>query len=174
MNKKLPVILSLLLLPAAALLSFWLFRDSDHKQLRRTLDELCDIVSKSTNENPAVSGLKANRADKVFAPKCEVRIGRHFFDGTYTATEMGANIMRFKSSFREIKISSSDLETALTPPSENTPPTAKLYFTGRCVGVLKNAPQEKVDEIRDVEAAAVKTEKGWRLTNIVIVKILQK
>ena len=174
MKKTLLTICGVLLLLAAGSFLFLIFRDSDEKQLRRTLDELWDIVSKSSGENHAVSGLKANRANKVFAPRCEVRIGRHLFDGTYSATEMGANIMRFKSSFSEIKISYSDLETAISTTPENVPRTAKLYFTGQCTGSLKNSPREKINEIRDVEAAAVKTEKGWRLTNIVIVKVLQK
>ena len=173
--KKMHLIISaVLLLFVTALLFFCFFRNDDKRELRRTLDELCDIVSKSTGENHAVSGLKANRADKVFASGCEISIGRHFFDGKYTATEMGANIMRFKAAFKEIKLSYSDFEAAVSTVPGDAGRTAKLYFTGRCVGVLKNAPQEKIDEIRDVEALAVKSEKGWRLTKVFIVKVLQK
>ena len=90
MKKKFLFLLGTLLLLAAGVLCFYFFRDNPHRQIRRTLNELCEIVSKGSGENPAVSGLKANRADKVFAPKCEIKIGRHLFDGIYTPTVIGA------------------------------------------------------------------------------------
>ncbi|MBR2874117.1 MAG: hypothetical protein IKB99_11520 [Lentisphaeria bacterium] len=174
MKKKFLFLLGTLLLLTVGVLCFYFFRDNPHRQIRRTLNELCEIVSKGSGENPAVSGLKANRADKVFAPKCEIKIGRHLFDGIYTPTVLGANIMRFKSTFKWIKISYSDLEFAINHKEDGTPSAAKIFFTGQCTGVLKNAPQEKINEIRDVEAVVINTEKGWRITHLVINKILQK
>ena len=173
MKKKFLFLLGTLLLLAAGVLCFHFFRDNPHRQIRRTLNELCEIVSKGSGENPAVSGLKANRADKVFAPKCEIKIGRHLFDGIYTPTVIGANIMRFKTLFKWLKISYSDLTTAISY-TDGSPVSAKLFFTGSCSGIQKTGHQEKIDEIRDVEARAVKTDKGWRITYLFINKVLQK
>lgn len=175
MKKKIFYIAGTLVVLLAAIFSFYFFRDDDKKQLRRNLDELCEIISKSTGENPAVSGLKANRADKVFAHRCHVKIGRFFTDGSYTPTEIGANIMRFKGAFKWIKVSYSDLEFAIsTVPGTRNAASAKIFFTGSCTGSLKNANPDRVDEIRDVEILAEKGEKGWRFKSIVITKILQK
>lgn len=168
MKRKLICAAGILLLAAAGVLLYYVCRDTDEKQLRRMLDELCEIVSKSSGENPAVSGLKANRADKVFANRCDIRFGRFFFNGTYTPTEIGANIMRFKGLFKEIDVSYSELVLAISDKR------AKLFFTGRCVGVPKNNPGEKTEEIRDLNGLAQKGENGWRIIALDIVKVLEK
>ena len=172
MKKILPSVIAVLFFGAGLVGAFFFFRDSEEKQLRRMLDELCEIVQKSSGENHAVSGLKANRADKIFAPRCEIKFGRHLFDGSYTPTELGANIMRFKGVFKELDISYTDLSIAVSDVPDGNK-AAKLFFTGKCSGVLKNS-SEKVNEIRDLEAVAVKGEKGWRLRTVIIVKVLEK
>ena len=172
MKKILPSVIAVLFFGAGLVGAFFFFRDSEEKQLRRMLDELCEIVQKSSGENHAVSGLKANRADKIFAPRCEIKFGRHLFDGSYTPTELGANIMRFKSIFKELDISYSELTVAISDTPAGIK-AAKLFFTGKCSGTLKNSP-EKVNEIRDLEAIALKGEKGWRLCAVTIVKVLEK
>ena len=172
MKKRLIFSAAVLLLAIAGTTIFYLCRDTDEKQLRRMLEELCEIVSKSSGENHAVSGFKANRADKIFAPRCELKFGRHLFDGSYTPTELGANIMRFKGVFKELDISYTDLSIAVSDVPDGNK-AAKLFFTGKCSGVLKNS-SEKVNEIRDLEAVAVKGEKGWRLRTVIIVKVLEK
>jgi hypothetical protein len=168
MKKNLIYAAIVLLLAVAGGVIFYLCRDTDEKQLRRMLDELCEIVSKSSGENHAVSGFKANRADKVFAQRCEIKFGRTLFDGTYTPTEIGANIMRFKGLFKEIDVSYSELVLAISDKR------AKLFFTGRCVGVPKNNPGEKTEEIRDLNGLAQKGENGWRIIALDIVKVLEK
>lgn len=168
MKKNLIYAAIVLLLAVAGGVFFYLCRDTDEKQLRRMLDELCEIVSKSSGENHAVSGFKANRADKVFAQRCEIKFGRTLFDGTYTPTEIGANIMRFKGLFKEIDVSYSELVLAISDKR------AKLFFTGRCVGVPKNNPGEKIEEIRDLNGLAQKGENGWRIIALDIVKVLEK
>ena len=174
MKKNLIYAAIVLLLAVAGGVIFYLCRDTDEKQLRRMLDELCEIVSKSSGENHAVSGFKANRADKVFAQRCEIKFGRTLFDGTYTPTELGASIMRFKALFQHLNVSYSDFVTAIGSPGPDGKKRAKVFFTGRCSGVLKNSSSEKVDEIRDLNGLAVKDEKGWRIVALDIVKVLEK
>ena len=174
MKKRLIFSAAVLLLAIAGTMIFYLCRDTDEKQLRRMLDELCEIVSKSSGENHAVSGFKANRADKVFAQRCEIKFGRSLFDGTYTPTELGASIMRFKTLFQQIKVSYSDFVTAVDKSATDGKKYAKIFFTGRCSGILKNNSREKVDEIRDLSGLALKDEKGWRIIALDIVKVLEK
>ena len=174
MKKRVISAAAVLLLAIASAVIFYMCRDTDEKQLRRMLDELCEIVSKSSGENHAVSGLKANRADKVFAQRCEIKSGRSLFDGNYTPTELGASIMRFKALFQQINVSYSDLVTAVGSPGADGKKRAKIYFTGTCSGVLKNNPNEKIEEIRDLSGLAIKDEKGWRIVALDIVKVLEK
>lgn len=175
MKKKILIAGVIFFLCAASVGSFYFFRETPEKQIRRVLNELCEIVSKSKGENAAMGAFKANRADKVFAPKCEIEFHRTAFDGSYTPTETGANILRFQTLFHHLKVSYSNLETAVNFfPGTRTLSSAKIFFTGQCTGILKNG-SEKIDEIRDVEAVVhyIK-DKGLRITGISIHKVLKK
>ena len=175
MKKIILIVSCVFLLGVAGAGIFFLLRDTPEKQIRRMLNELCEIVSKSRGENAAMGAFKANRTDKVFAPRCEIKFRHNVFDGGYTPTEIGANLLRFQTLFHHLTVSCSNLETAVsTLPGTRTAASAKIFFTGQCTGVLKNT-SEKVEEIRDVEAQAryIK-DKGWRITAITIHKVLKK
>lgn len=165
----------LLLFCAAGAGAFYLLRDTPEKQIRRMLNELCEIVSKGKGENAAMGAFKANRTDKVFAPRCDIKFRHNVFDGGYTPTELGANLLRFQTLFHYLTVSYSNLEIAVSiRPGTRTAESAKIFFTGQCAGVLKSS-SEKVEEIRDVEAQAhyIK-DKGWRITALTIHKVLKK
>ena len=153
----------------AAILCFFFLRDTDEKRIRGTLDELCRIGSKSTGENPALGALKANRADKVFAPRCSFNFRINSFDGVYTPTEIGANILRIQTLFKWIKLSTSDLQIEIDGDK------GKIFFTGEFSGVAKHGSGSPHNDVRDIEADLVKnSENEWKFTRMTIRKVLEK
>lgn len=159
----------LLFLLAGVLLLFWFFRETDEKKIHRTLDELCRIGSKSSGENPALGALKANRAEKVFAPRCRFDFKYNSFDGEYNPTEIGSKILQIQSFFQWIKLETSDIEISV---NENN---GKIFFTGEFSGLTKNGKQEKISEIRDIEAELVKNDKDeWKFVRMNIRPVLEK
>ena len=168
MKKSLIVLATALLLLAAAAVTLFFCRDTDEKRVRQTLKELCSFGSKSSGENPALGALKANRADKVFAPKCRFNFGILLWDGECTPTEIGAKVLRIQALFQWIKLDFSDLQSVIEKDK------AQVSFSGRFTGVSKQGGS-KVDEIRDIDAALVKQKNGdWKITAMHIRKVLEK
>ena len=168
MKKSVIVWVVLLFLLGAAAAVFFFCRDTDEKRVRQTLKELCSFGSKSSGENPALGALKANRADKVFAPKCRFNFGILLWDGECTPTEIGAKVLRIQALFQWIRLDFSDLQSVV----END--QAQVSFTGQFTGVSKQGGS-KVDEIRDIEAVLVKQKNGeWKITSMNIRKVLEK
>lgn len=147
---------------------FFFFSESDEKKIKSTLDELCVIGSKSSGENPAFLALKANRADKVFAPKCHFNFKLHSMDGVITPTEIGARILRLQALFNSVKLDFSELEIAIEGDK------ALVFFTGSLSGVLKSNG-DKVDELKEIEALLVRQESGeWKFSRMSFKNILEK
>lgn len=147
---------------------FFFFRESDEKKIKSTLNELCVIGSKSSGENPAFLALKANRADKVFAPKCSFDFKLHIMDGVITPTEIGAKILRFQALFNNVKLDFSELEIAIDGDK------AAVFFTGSLRGVLKSNG-DKVDELKEIEALLERQESGeWKFSRMSFKNILEK
>ena len=168
MKRKMLVFLPVLVFLAAGIVVLFLCRDTDEKRLRQTLKELCVLGSKSTGQNPALGALKANRADKVFAPRCRFNFGIHVWDGECTPTEIGAKILRIQALFQWIKLDFADL--VMTVENDK----AHVSFSGSFRGVSKQGGN-KIDEIRDVEAQLVKQKNGeWKFTSMDIRKVLEK
>ena len=153
----------------AAVLCFFFLRDTDEKRIRGTLDELCRIGSKSNGENPALGALKANRADKVFAQRCSFNFRINSFDGVYTPTEIGANILRIQTLFKWIKLNTSDHQIEVDGNK------GKIFFTGEFSGVAKHGSGSPYNDLRDIEADLVKNgDNEWKFTRMTIRKVLEK
>lgn len=169
MKKKIFAASGILLAVVIGLILFWTLRDTDEKRIRRTLDELCRIGTKSSGENPALGALKANRADRVFAPRCRFNFRVNTFDGEYTPTEIGAKILRIQTMFQWLKLSTSEVEISVQQG------TGRVFFTGELSGVTKHGRSEKINEIRDIEASLVKNDKGeWKFSAMKIRNVLEK
>ena len=156
---------------AAAVFSgiWFFFRDSDEKRIRRTLTELCDMGSKSSGENPAVSALKSNRADHVFAPKCHFDFGLNAMDGVLTPTEIGARLLRIRSMFQWIKLDFSDLSVSVAGEE------ARVFFSGSLKGRIQHGNAGEVDEIREIDGELARQPDGrWKFIRMSFRQILEK
>ena len=149
---------------------YWrFFRDSDERRIRRALEELCEIGSKSSGENAALGALKANRADHVFAPVCRFDFARQVVDGVLTPTETGARILRLQGMFDWIKLSFSELEITVEGDK------ADIAFSGSFKGRLKYGDNREVDEIREIEAElARQKDSRWKFTRMSFRQVLEK
>ena len=153
----------------AALLCFFFLRDTDEKRIRTALNELCRIGSKTEGENPALGALKANGANKIFASRCTFDFRINSFDGVYTPTEIGANILRIQTLFKWIKLNTSDIQVEVDGSK------GMIFFTGEFSGIAKNGRGEKHSDVRDIEAHLIKNEQNeWKFTRMTIRKVLEK
>ena len=133
------------------------------------MHELCSITSKNSGENPALGALKANRADKVFAPKCRLNFKVRLWDGDVTPTEIGARLVRVHALFQWCKITFSDLQTEIRGDE------AHVIFTGNFTGVSKQDGRNKIDEIRDIEGKLARDPQGnWKIYSLDVRNILDK
>lgn len=160
----------LILIPILALggLSLWyLTRDSDEAQIRKTLDNLCDIASKRENEKNAMAMLKINSTDKVFAPECKIDFRHEMFSGTYTPTELTSLLARSRGVLKDCKIGIRDLAITVEPPAR-----ASAVFTGLLKATMNDG--SRVDEVRELFCTFQKIEDRWLIDNISVRDILEK
>ena len=169
MKRGVVVIVLAVAVLASAAVCWCLFRDSGERRIRRALEELCEIGSKSSGENAALGALKANRADHVFAPVCRFNFAQQVMDGVLTPTETGARILRLQGMFDWIKLSFSELEITVEGDK------ADIAFSGSFKGRLKYGDNREVDEIREIEAElARQKDSRWKFTRMSFRQVLEK
>lgn len=165
----LAIVLAVVAAASAAGVYWCFFRDSDERRIRRTLEELCEIGSKSSGENAALGALKANRADHVFAPVCRFDFAHQAMDGVLTPTETGARLLRLQGMFDWIKLGFGELETSVAGDK------AGVAFSGSFKGRLKYGDAREVDEIREIEAELARQKDGrWKFTRMSFRQVLEK
>lgn len=160
----------LILIPILALggLSLWyLLRDSDEVQIRKTLRSLCDLASKRENEKNAIAMLKLNSTDKVFAPKCRIDFRHEMFAGTYTPAELTSLLARSRGILKNCEIGIRDLSITVEPPDK-----ASAVFTGLLNATMNDG--SRVDEVRELFCTFVKIEDHWLIDSMSVRDILEK
>ena len=168
MKKRVMLVVSAAVLAAVVLCGFVFFRDNDETRIKAALNELCNIGAKGSGENPAFLALKANKADRVFAPECVFNFRLHMMDGAITPTEIGSRILRIQALFKWIKLDFSELEIEVQGDR------AKVFFTGTLRGEMKNSGT-KTEELREIEAIFLRQKDGaWKIARMDVKNILEK
>ena len=160
----------LVLIPILAFggLSLWyLNRDSDEAQIRKTLRTLCDIASKRDNEKNAMGMLKASGTDKVFAPECKIDFRHEMFVGTYTPAELTSLLARSKGVLRSCEVSIRDLAVTVESPEK-----ASAVFTGLLDARMNDG--KTVNEVRELYCTFRKIEDRWLIDSMSVRDILEK
>ena len=160
----------LILIPILALggVSLWyLLRDSDEVQIRKTLDMLCDLASKRENEKNAMAMLKLNSTDKVFAPECSIDFRHEMFTGTYTPDELRSLLARSRGILRNCTISIRDLTVSVEPPDK-----ASAVFTGLLNATMNDG--SRVNEVRELFCTFRKIDDHWLIDSMSVRDILEK
>ncbi|MDR0932867.1 MAG: hypothetical protein LBM70_07620 [Victivallales bacterium] len=149
-------------------IAFWYFnRDSDEKKIRQTIQTLCDIASKRANENPALSLINANAADKVFASKCKIDFRHEMFSGSYTPTELTSILLRSKRVLKSCEIDIRDVSIMLTSRER-----ASAVFTGLLDAITTDG--KVVSEVRDLYCTLQKIDDSWLIDSMSVRDILEK
>ena len=160
----------LVLIPILALggVSLWyLLRDSDEAQIRKTLDELCDIASKRENEKNAMAMLKLNSTDKIFAPECRIDFRHEMFSGTYTPAELTSLLARSRGVLKSCEVKIRDLAITVELPDK-----ASAVFTGLLDATMNDG--SRVNEVRELFCTFRKVEERWLIDSMSVRDILEK
>ena len=160
----------LVLIPILVLggISLWyLTRDNDEVQIRKTLNELCDIASKRANEKNAMALLKINSTNKIFAPECRIDFHHEMFSGTYTPAELTSLLARSRGILKECDVKIRDLAITVEPPDK-----ASAVFTGLLDATMNDG--SRVDEVRELFCTLRKIEDRWLIDSMSVRDILEK
>lgn len=160
----------LVLIPILALggVSLWyLLRDNDEAQIRKTLNELCDIASKRENEKNAMAMLKLNSTDKIFAPECRIDFRHEMFSGTYTPAELTSLLARSRGVLKSCEVKIRDLAITVELPDK-----ASAVFTGLLDATMNDG--SRVNEVRELFCTFRKVEERWLIDSMSVRDILEK
>lgn len=149
-------------------LSLWyLQRDTDEMQIRRTLRSLAALGSRQPDETPAAVALKLNQTDRVFAPECSIDVDQSMFTGATTPTELTGILTRYQGMFREVKAEIRALEITVTAPD-----AATATFSGSLLGEFRSG--EKLTESRDLICHLKRIDGRWLIDRIALLEVLKK
>ena len=169
-KKKLYVGKYLLLAGLALLLTaggiFWyLFQEKrDEAKIIRNLQTLAADLSKSSEENPAITLLKIKSCSDAFAFPSTISFGKNH-SNEYDRERLTSSISRYRALFKELNISISDIQVTLKD-SEN----ADVIFSGQYTAESKLGSSHS--DVNDVTAVMVKVDGSWKIKDLHLSKVL--
>ena len=164
MQKKWMLIL--VLAAAGVALWFWL-RDDETKRVRRTVDALASVCSRSEGESVTGLALKAQQLEGLLAPEIVSQLGGDFpVSGSWTRSELVALAAQIRATFKSIAFTVHDVTVTLEDATHAT-----AVFTARFRGVQSGGG---VEEVRPLTSRLVKLEGRWRFAAFAEQAVLRK
>ena len=161
-------LLLLVLVTALAGGLYYYFRPTDEKRIRKQVVSLAERVSKNAGESTALMALKLQGLDTLFATQIEVNLkGFSHGNGVYQPEELSSLVARFRPGFRSILLTCTDINVTL-----NTADSATATFTARLR--LEDAEGRQSDDIREISANLIKTEKRWGFSRFAEVAVFER
>lgn len=159
------ILISILAIGGVSL--WYLLRDDDEVQIRKTLDALCDTASKWESEKKAIALWKINNTDKIFAMECRIDFRHEMFSGTYTPAELTTLLARSRSFLKSCTIGIRDLTFTVELPDR-----ASAVFTGLLNATTND--NRRIDEVRELFCTFVKLEDRWLIDSLSVRDVLEK
>ena len=163
---KIGLLILLLLGAAVAGWRIWKSRTPEG-QVRRQLLQLVECVSKREGEGTAAGLWKGRAIAELFAPECTFEFRTEMFGGTYTPSEISADLARFRMMFEQVEVAMRKLVITFPAPTE-----AAADFTGHLIGTLKRGGT--VDAVRELVCRLREIDGEWKITSITVREILER
>ncbi len=149
-------------------ISTWLIlRNTAETQIRKTMKQICWVVSKNPKESLANHAIKLQQSNEIFTDPCSLDFHLHLFQGEFPVCEIAAVISQYRMMFENVKAEIRDLHITI-----NSPELANVSFTGQIHGTLKNG--ERINEVRDLVCELNKIDGKWQIHTMNIREVLEK
>ena len=160
------LLLAGVIIAAAAGGIFWyLFQEKrDEAKIIRNLQTLATDLSKSTEENPAMTLLKLKSCSDAFDFPATVSFSKSY-SNEYDREKFTSSLGRYRALLKELDINISDIQVVLKD-SEN----AEAVFSGQYN--IKSKLGTSHSDVNDVTAVMVKIEGVWKIKRLHFSKVL--
>ncbi len=167
-KKKIVIVLVAVVAGMAGYMAAVRFFTTEEARIRGKFREAASIVSKAgEEENIAMIGV-TRLLENLLADPCSIEITRTSLSGSYSPRELASLVARGRGTFEELELSFHDLDITLRGESR-----ADVIFTAHLTG--KRAREERIREIREMEATLVKNEdQDWVFSKINVKEVLRK
>jgi len=157
-----------MLIPPVLAAGIWFFCcESEEDKVTAKIRELAELISKPAGEAPAAGMMRLAGTNRIFAPQVEIDLRRERFHGGISAGEIPARIAAFRKQMIKAEAGVADIEFTLLTGEQ-----AEVSFSGSLEGIVSGGG--RIAEVREVEAALVKTPEGWRISRLVLRPVLER
>ena len=153
-------IFTVLLLLAAAGVWYWyaVAGKSDEALIGKAIAALASDLSKNKQESTATALLKVKGIAGAFADPMTLGMDQYAF-GSYDRERLLASIGRYRAMISRAEVTASDITVEMLDKEH-----AKVYFSGRFAGELKNGMSDTI--VKDIEAESVKIDGKWLIKSM--------
>ena len=154
-------IFALLLLPAVVIGALYWYSAAgkrDEVLIGSLIDTLATDLSKNKQESPATALLKVKGIAGAFADPMTFSMDHYAF-GSYDRDRLLSSIGRYRTMVGQAAVTASDITVEIIEKNR-----AKVYFSGRFAGELKNGMSDTI--VKDIEAESVKIDGRWLIKSM--------
>jgi len=155
------------MITAGAVISFFLFFQSDATKIKKEFNTLAKKIDKQADESDLIGAAAANQIEKMFGKSIRIEIPSYSVDKTFPHNEISPHVLYARSQYIEMKMKFYDFQIHF--PQEGS---AVVALTA--VFKATTISNERVDEIHEAECTLEKIEDKWLFTGIRGVEVLER
>ena len=137
---------------------------SDEALIGKVITTLANDLSKNKQESTATALLKVKGIAGAFADPMTLAMA-HYAAGEFDKERLLSSAGRYRAMIGKAQVSASDITVEITGKTQ-----AKVYFSGKFSGVLKNGMSDSV--IKDIEANLIKIDGKWLIKSMKFSNVL--
>ncbi|NMA43014.1 MAG: hypothetical protein GX946_06500 [Oligosphaeraceae bacterium] len=144
----------------------FLLRPSDKRRIIKNLNQVCTILSKVENENPALVALKMFDFARFCADQVNIAIAEAPFNGNYSNEMLISDASRYRAMCETLTLTILDYELELEGDD-------RAYVQGT-LKVKLRALGEVYEEMIPLQIHLRKFERTWKITRVEDVKVFKQ
>lgn len=144
-----------------------LFYPTEKRKIKRVLKRGCEWVEKKGDENPLVFAVKSKNGEKIFSKIVFLKYDKYNFKRDVSIEEIERGYISLMQSVKSLNVKITDFNIEIDDNiSATCDATVLIDTSGEIYSDLKN--------VSEVLFTLKKEDKGWRISGIEVVEVLQK
>ncbi len=157
----------LIVLISLILIGIVVFYPTEKRKIKKVLKRGCEWVEKRGDENPLVFAVKSKNGEKIFSKSVFLKYNKYDFKRDVSIEEIERGYISLMQSVKSLNVKITDFNIEIVDDiSASCDATVLIDTSGEIYSDLKN--------VSEVLFTFKKEDKGWRISGIEAVEVLEK
>jgi len=157
----------LIILISLILIGIVVFYPTEKRKIKKVLKRGCEWVEKRGDENPLVFAVKSKNGEKIFSKSVFLKYNKYDFKRDVSIEEIERGYISLMQSVKSLNVKITDFNIEIVDDiSASCDATVLIDTSGEIYSDLKN--------VSEVLFTFKKEDKGWRISGIEVVEVLEK